>query len=258
MELVPGTLEAFGLYLVRTSALVLPSPVLGLAAGFQGFKIALIFATAFLAFAATGEPLPPETSPIALGVLALREILIGFFLAFLLQLAVLTVRVAGAMIGHEMGFAMAQQVDPESGIQVPLVTRIYENLFLLGIFLVDGHHWLLRALAQSFERAPVGVMSLEPGMLHGVKTMFAEMFAAGISFAAPVMVLLVLVSILIGLLSRAVPQLNVLEVGFSVRIGLSLFAMMLFAPLVTPALEGIYGTLADALELAFGPAEGGR
>jgi flagellar biosynthetic protein FliR len=243
LQFEPGVLPAFGLYLLRTSALVLSTPILGQLTGFSGYKIALIFGIAFLLFGVTGTPIPEAAAPIAFCVFALREVLIGLFLGFLVQLAVLAVRVAGAMVGHEMGFAMAQQVDPETGVQVPLITRIYENLFLLGLLMVDGHHWLLRAFAASFERAPAGRIGLGPGVGGAVVEIFGEMFRAGLSFAAPVMVLLVMVSILIGLLSRAVPQLNVLEVGFSVRIGLALVSMCLFAPLLAPAMELVHDQL---------------
>ena len=66
------------------------------------------------------------------------------------------------------------------------------------------------------------------------------MFSAGIVFAAPVMVFLMLVSLLIGLLSRAVPQLNVLEVGFTLRVSVAMLAMFLFAPLLEPAMMRLY------------------
>lgn len=78
--------------------------------------------------------------------------------------------------------------------------------------------------------------------------MFGELFRAGLAFAAPVMVLLVLVSILMGLLSRMVPHLNVLEVGFSIRIILALLAMFTFAPLVEPAIDTLQTSLQTWLD----------
>lgn len=256
MDFEPGVLPAFGLYLVRTSALILATPILGQLTGFSGYKIALVVGISFLLFGVSGEPVPAAAAPVVFVACAVREVMIGLFLAFLVQLAVLAVRVAGAMIGHEMGFAMAQQVDPESGIRVPLITRVYENLFLLGLLMVDGHHWLLRAFAASFERAPAGQVEISAGVTDAVVDLFGEMFGAGLSFAAPVMVLLVMVSILIGLLSRAVPQLNVLEVGFTVRIGLALIAMCLFAPLLAPAMEMVHARLDAGLAQALDALEG--
>lgn len=248
--LPPGTLEAFGLYLVRTSALILASPLLGGATGVSGYKVGLITAVSLLLYTATGAPLDHAPLPIEYGCLVLREVLIGIFLAFTLQAAVVAVRVAGEMIGHEMGLNMASQVDPSSGVSAPVVTQMYEAFFFLGLLAVDGHHLLLRALGQSFERAPIGGIQLSASVAWIAESLFKQMFAAGISFAAPVMVLLALVSLLIGLLARAVPQLQVMEVGFSARIIVGLLALLVFAPFLAPALDNLYGQFMVGLDVA--------
>jgi len=243
----PGTLEAFGLYLVRTSALVLASPILGSSAGFAGYKIGVIGTLSLLLYSVSGEPFPHASPPVEYGLFVLREVLVGVFLAFVLQSVLVAVRVAGDLVGNEMGFNMAAIVDPASGIRTPLISRTYEVLFFLGILGLNGHHWLLRALAESFERAPVGRLPEGGGMLSVVLAVFGELFAAGITFAAPIMILLALVSLLLGLLTRTVPHLNVLEFGFSVRIVAALVAMCLFAPLINPTLERFLAFLVDGL-----------
>lgn len=234
-----GILPGFGLVLARTSALILSTPVLGFGTGFSGYKIALVFSLSVVLFMVVGMPLDAGFDAIGYSAMALREVLIGVYLGFFLQLALVAVRVGGEMIGQEMGFMVARQVDPASGVQSSLVTNLYENLFILTLLLLNGHHWIIRSLEKSFERAPIGQLSLGKGMAATVQQMFGQMFGAGIVFAAPVMIFLVLVSILIGLLARAVPTLNVLEIGFSVRVLIALFAMFLFAPLLEPAMSSL-------------------
>jgi flagellar biosynthetic protein FliR len=252
MSLAPGLLEAFGLTLARTSAFVLSAPLLGSGSGFDGHRIGLITVLALFLFSVSGAPLDHAPLPVEFAVLVLREVLVGLFLAFVLHATVLAVRVAGELIGHEMTFNMAQLVDPATGLNSPLVTRLYEGLFYLGLLALDGHHWLVRALAGSFEVAPVGVLELERGLLGVVLELFGELFVAGVCFAAPVMVGLALVSLTIGLLARAVPQLNVLEIGFTLRIALGLVALLVFAPLIAPALGVLYLRLQEGLEAALG------
>ena len=250
--MVTGSIVAFGLYLVRTSALVLASPVLGNAAAFPGYKVALIAALAFLMHAATGAPLAEAVGPLAFAAMAMRELLIGLALAMVLQLVVLAVRVGGELVGHEMAFNMSGIVDPATGLSTPLITHLYEGLFLLSLLALDGHHLILRALAESFERAPVGAVHFPSSAALAVQGLFSEMFVAGLTFAAPVMVLLVLVSLLIGLLARAVPQLNVLDLGFTLRIVAGLLGMHAFAPLLAPAMEALHVAMADGLDLMLG------
>jgi len=244
----PGTLEAIGLFLVRTSALILASPLLGTGSGFTGYRVSLITALSFILYSVSGEPLAPVPGPIEYALLALREVLLGVFLAFTLHAVVLAVRVAGQMIGHEMTFNMAQLVDPTTGLNSPLITRLYESFFFLGLLAVDGHHWLLRTLAESFERAPIGEIAFDAPLVSIVIDLFREMFVAGLAFAAPVMVLLSLVSLMIGLLSRAVPQLNIMELGFTLRIVVGLVALLIFVPFLVPALQSLYEDLQRGLD----------
>jgi len=236
----PGTIEAFGLYLVRTSALVLAAPVFGSNTGFSGYKVTLIFAVALLLYGVHGVPLDHSLQPIEFACLALREVLIGLALSFSLQLVVLVVRVAGDVIGTEMGFNMASIIDPVMGVQTPIITQIYETFFFLGFLMVNGHHMLMRGLAQSFERAPVGTLEVSKELPWIIERLFSQMFTAGLTFAAPVMVLLVTATLILALLSRAVPQLNVNEVGYALRVIIGLAALFAFSPFLASALEGLY------------------
>jgi flagellar biosynthetic protein FliR len=214
--------------------------------------VGLIGALSLLAFAGMEVPIEETVGPVAFGAMAMREALIGLSMGFVMQAVLLGVRVAGEMIGHEMAFNMSTLVDPATGVGTPLITKIHEGLFFLGLLAVDGHHFLMRALFDSYGRAPVGDVVFDLEVAAVVRALFSQMFAAGLTLAAPVLVLLVLVSLLIGLLARAVPQLNVLEVGFTLRIMVALVAMFGFAPLLAPAMEGLYlaldGGLGEVLE----------
>jgi flagellar biosynthesis protein FliR len=248
--LPPGTLEAFGLYLTRTSALVVAAPLFGTGTGFAAWRIGLIVALALVFYGVTGTPLPHEPAPVEYALLVLREVLVGVFLALTLQMIVVAVRVAGELIGTEMGFNMASQIDPTTNIQTPVVTQVYELLFFLGLLAIDGHHLILRALERSFERAPVGVVAFTHDAGWMLLTLFQQMFVAGITIAAPVLLLLMLASVLVGLIGRAVPQINVMDIGFTARIGVGLVALLVFAPFLAPAFGELYAGFMGGLDRA--------
>ncbi len=241
----PGSLEAFGLYLVRSSALILATPLFGMGTSFSGYKVALIAALAYLSYSVSGVPLAADLSPLHYGLFLLREVVIGLALAFSLHCVLLAVKVGAELIGHEMAFTMSSVVDPATGTSISTISQFYELLFFLAMLSVGGHHWILRALAESYERAPVGAITLEGGVASAALSAVAELFAAGLTFVAPVLVLLAIVTALIGLLARAVPQLNMMEFGFNLRILGGLCGMLLFAPMLEPAL----GSLLDQLML---------
>lgn len=248
LDFPPGTLEAFCLYLARTSALVVSSPLLGMQTGFAGWKVALIFAVSFLLYGAGGMPLDHSPMPVEFGCLVLREILIGLFLGFTLQAVLVAIRVAGELIGQDMGFNMATVVDPNTGTSTPVVTQIYEVFFYLVFLGLNGHHLILLSLQSSFERAPIGNLQLSGNLAWTAQALFSQTFAAGIAFAAPVMVLLFLASLMVGVLARFVPQLNIIDVGFSIRIGIGLLAMLITAPFLAPALTSLHKQLITGIE----------
>ncbi len=246
--LPPGTLESFGLYLVRTSVLVLFAPLFGIDAAFTGARIALIAVLSLTVYAAVGHPLAHPISPMEWGVFAARESLIGLALAFVMQGVALAIRVAGELVGQEMGFNMASLLDPVSGISTPLVPQLYEGLFILGLLSLDGHHLIVRALIDSFAKAPVAQLASIKSTAALAELMVREMFTAGVVFALPVLVLMTVCSILLALLARAVPSLNMMDVGYTLRIFVGLLAMYAFAPLFAPAIEQCYRTLSFGLE----------
>ena len=240
----------FLLVLARTSALIMTAPLFGQGSGFVAHRLALVAALSFLLYTVGGGPV--EAAPVELALMILREVVIGIFLGTLLLLVLAAVRLAGELIGQEMGFLVSRQVDPTTGVSSTLILSIYENLFLLVLLALNGHHWLLSSLERSFALAPIGRVGLGTGMAQTVVTMFGEMCKAGIVFAAPVLVFLLVVSLLIGVLARAVPGLNVLEAGFTLRILVALGTMLLLAPLMEPAMRTLHRELTTWLERGLG------
>jgi len=224
-----ATVAAFGLFIVRSSALVAAAPFVS-RLGFATYKIAIVVTLSAVMFTITGAPTVAIDGALDWGLLAIRELMIGLGLAMLLQIAVLAARVGGELLGLEMGIQMGAQVDPVSGVSTPIVARYYEEVLLVGMLTVNGHHWIVRGLKESFERAPIGSANIELGVTELLLQFFREMFAAGIAFVAPVVVLMTLVSLVVGLLARTVPQINVLEMSFTLRVGMGIVGLLLFAP----------------------------
>src|SRR6185295_4670112 len=141
-------------------------------------------------YAAGGHPLATQPAPIEYGLLILRELVLGLAMAFCVHGALLAVRTAGELVSHEIGLGYASVVDPSSGGSTSSLPLYYETFFYLGLLLTDGHHVLFRALYASFDRAPVGILKLDLAAVEVALALVCRMLAAGITFAAPVLVLL--------------------------------------------------------------------
>lgn len=247
LDLPPGSVEALGLYAARCGALILGAPLFGAPSGFATWRAAFVVMLAGVLYFAQGSPLATQPEPFEYAILIVRELGVGLALAFCLQGALLAVRTAGEVVTQEIGLGYAGLVDPSNGGSTSSVSMFYEVFFYLGLFLTDGHHVLLRALTVSFEGVPVGETSFALGAAESAVALIGPMIAAGIAFAAPVLGLLFATSLLIALLGRTIPQLNVNEIGFTMRTVIGLFALFLFAPTMSPALNGLYESLESAL-----------
>lgn len=256
VPLPEGLVLGAGLFLARTSTMLLFMPLIGTGASFHGYKVTLVVSIASVMFAAQGLPSVLVDSWIHYGLLMTREMIIGAGLAFLFHLVVMGIRVGSEMVGNEMAFTMANSVDPASGESMPLLSRMNETLFFLAFLGVNGHHWVVRALAESYERAPVGALSFGGSAVDVITRFFADLFSAGIAFAAPIVVLLLMISLLLGLIARSVPQVNVLEMGFSLRVGGGLAAVGLLAPTLAPAMTTMLDHFMAALEAGLDALEG--
>ncbi len=241
-------LAAFGLIWVRTSTLLLAArPVFGqpgvpplVRLGLSGLAALLMLP---LAVGAPGVVLPgaggaagPTWAVWAYAVG--KEVAAGLVMAFGVNALMAAALLAGQLVDLPMGFSVVNVVDPTLGQETPVIGQFEMLLATLIFFGVNGHHEMLRALAQSLVVVPPGAGAAGPGMLEGVVGAFAAAFVLGVRLAAPVMAALFLADVALAVVARAVPQLNVFVVGFPAKIVLG-FAVLLLA------LPGIIGLLAD-------------
>lgn len=180
-------------------------------------------------------------------LLVALEILTGLAISFVVQMAFTIIYVAGDMASQEMGFRMSVQMDPLTGNQTPSITQFY-NLVALLIFLgLNGHYWVIEILSRSFKSVPIGSLNLSAGFGEWLSGLFAGFFAMGIRLAAPIFLLMLMISIGVGMLAKLVQGINVFDIGFPVRIGVGLLFMMLFIPYLTTTLHRAFEALNQGL-----------
>lgn len=168
---------------------------------------------------ASGDPaMVPDAAP-SLGWIvaaAMREAAIGLSLAFGLIVVFAAFAVGGRLLDYQVGFGLAEIVDPASRAQVPLFGFLLQLLGAAVFFALEGHHGLLRALAASWSTLPPGLPALSEQPLE-LAGSFAGAFACGLAVVAPVVALLALLDAGMALLSRVLPQMNVLMMSMGLK-----------------------------------------
>ena len=124
------------------------------------------------------------------------------------------VSLAGEKIATSAGLSYAAQIDPISGVQTPIVSQIL-YLFLIMIFLtLDGHLTALRILIESYNLVPIGTLPLPSALIDGGMAASGSMFLNASIIMLPVVIIILLINVSIGIITRAAPQLNLFSFGF--------------------------------------------
>lgn len=183
-------------------------------------------------------------SPQALMVIA-QQVLIGLTMGFAARVVFAAIEFAGELVGLQMGLNFASFFDPMSGGQATAVSRFYGTTSAWLFVVMNGHLLLTGALLHSFTVFPV---SPEPlGFLHTVQPQVwgAELFKIGLWVALPVVSMLMLVNMVMGLIARVAPQMNIFSIGFPVTLAVGLSGLWLTLPMMqaplTMALERMLG-----------------
>ena len=151
-----------------------------------------------------------------------------------------SLQIAGQIIDMQAGFGLVNVFNPALETQFPIYGFFLFILAVLFLLVTNGHHLMLRALASTFDRIPLGGFVLRPELLREVSRWGAAMFYDGLIIAAPVAAALLVAYVVMGLAGRVVPQIQLFVVGFPLTIALSLFIMAVSIGIYLQVLDGMF------------------
>jgi len=225
MDLTRWAMEQFlrlALVTARVSGLFLVAPGLSTAGIPRRVKVGLAGIVALVILPA----LPLESSQVVIGAMGLRaylvamfgELLVGAAIGLVPAIVLTGIELGGLFVGRQTGLAFANVMNPISGSQVSVMGRFYGFLALVVFLTIGGHRMLVLAVCRSFEVAPLGAFQFNAEVPAAIVGLSGQIFTIGLAVAAPVLVTLVLITVALGLIARTVPQMNILVIGFPVRI----------------------------------------
>jgi flagellar biosynthetic protein FliR len=233
-------LQLFFLVCLRTGAFLTAIPMLNGASVPVVFRLGLCLAASLLIFPLVKlGPLPLSTDVFTLAVSAAGEILLGLLGGVAVRLIFEGIQLAGELAGYQMGLAIAEVIDPASEDQVAILSQFMSLLATLVFLILNGHHWLIRTLVESYEIIPPVGFQVNGPVLERLTRLTAGMFVTALKAGAPVMVALLLGTVAFGLVARTVPQMNIFVVSMPVNIAVGL----LFFGLSLPHLAAYLGDL---------------
>ena len=233
--------EVFALVLVRVAFFVGFLPILGsrLVPLTVKAATALVLALILTPLALGRAEVPQDVWAFFLA--AAPEALLGMALAFFVRLVFAGIQFGGQLLGFQMGFGVANVIDPATGVQAPVLSQLAYLLALLLFLLFDMHHFFLWGLGESFKVLPLGALRVEPSLFDFLARQGGVVFSLGLKIMAPALAILLLVQIALGIVTRFVPQINVMIVSFPLTIGVGLFFFGLTLQILGDILAPAYG-----------------
>ena len=143
------------------------------------------------------------------------------------------VKFGGRIIERQMGLAMAEILDPLTGERTQPLGNLLEMMFILLFLSANGHHLFLLILSKSYETFPVGSTPTIPILVGGIVQASSTMLMAGLKLAAPMLAAFLLLLVVLAILARMIPEMNILFISLPLRVGMGLLMVVVFLPFIS-------------------------
>lgn len=243
-----GQIVAFALVLIRMIAFVVAMPLFGTSTVPTTIKILLPLVLSFVLFPSLLPTVGPDfaINEMILAY-AFREVFVGLFLGFFCRLFFFAISVAGELIGLSSGLASAQIFNPALGTQTNVFEQFQTLLATLLFLAFNAHHVFLDGLIRSYQVLPIGQLSFNMDAANSLVRLSEVILVLGLQIAAPVVLSVFLANIAMGIVGKAVPQLNVLMTSMQATILVTFFVLIISIPMSIAAMTGILDMMTGEL-----------
>lgn len=224
-------LPVFLLILIRVTSFFVTVPLFSYRNIPNSHKVGLAFFLAYLMFLTLERP--DLTINEVYFMLILKEILVGLLIGLVAFIILSAIQIAGGFIDFQMGFAIANVIDPQTGVQSPIIGQYLYTFAILLLLAVNGHYLLLDGIFYSYQLIPLDQPWLPLGserLAEFIAKTFNSMFIIAFQMSIPIVGSLFLVDVALGITARTVPQLNIFVVGIPVKILVGFILLVIVLP----------------------------
>ncbi len=220
--------------LFRIAAIVATAPMLG--ARYVPARVKIFMILALTLVIAPNVSDVPVVDPLSLPALAIivQQLVIGAATGLLMAMVFSAFAIGGELIATQIGLGFASVVDPQMGVQTPVISQFYVVLLSLVFVSLNGHLVIIRELANSFATLPISSQGLDRDIFWHLILWADHMFKGAVLMALPAITTLLIVNGALGIIMRAAPQFNILSIGFPVTLLIGFVVMLVTLPVVVP------------------------
>ncbi|MFQ5454897.1 MAG: flagellar biosynthetic protein FliR [Nitrospirota bacterium] len=236
-------IERFIIVLIRVSGIIMMLPILGSRSVPIQTRIGLSFVLSLIILPLLTIRIEVLLSDIfsLIPVLA-GELMIGMIIGFASRIVFTAIELGGMLIGFQMGFGIVNILDPQTSQQVPIIGQFQTILATLIFLTINGHYYFISAIMKSFQIIPPISFYFSSVLMENILRIFNQVFIIAVKISAPITIVILLTNVLLGLISRTLPQMNVFIVGYPLIIGMGLLILGFSLPLFSMFLRNVVFT----------------
>ena len=248
-DLMQNHIAAFLIILSRTSGLFMLSPFLGSMNIPTQIKAACAFSFAVILYPVVNTPVEIPADVWNYALMIFEELLIGWLIGFVGACALSAINMAGKVMDMQVGYAVVNEMDPTSGQQIALIGSFMYNLAILIMLVVNGHHMLIAALAESFNVVPLATAVYNVELSSLIVDITSDIFLTGMKIAMPVTFAILMINVGMGILARTMPQMNIFVIGIPLHLFLGTGVLLMLMPFYVLFLDVIFNAMYKNISL---------
>lgn len=235
--LSPKNIVGFMVVVTRLSGLMATAPLFStypIPPQVKAWLVALIAFIMYPLVSANASFVVPVSMP-EMTLFLVKEFLVGALIGYLANLMFAAIQMAGQVLSQQVGLAMSNMLDPATQTQSTVIGEFYVLITGLLFLALDAHQWLFAAVYQSFLKIPPGleINYFTPLIVQQVLHLSAQMFVVALGVVLPIFCVLFVLEVLIGVLAKMIPQMNIFMVAIPLKIFIGLILMIMFiSPMV--------------------------
>ncbi|WP_206869039.1 fused FliR family export protein/FlhB family type III secretion system protein [Clostridium zeae] len=181
-------------------------------------------------------------------IYALNEVMTGITLGFVTSIIFYVVEMAGSLMDQQIGLSMISMFDPNTKSNSSLLSRVLYWVAILIFFIVDGHHMLIKELSSSYKIVGIGKSIIFQNSIMSILNSFTQYFIIGLKIAIPIVLIIIITDLTMGLISRTVPQLNIMILGMPIKMLVGIASFMIALPMIIKAIVAAFSYLPDVYQ----------
>lgn len=241
-------LEFFLLILVRVSGFMVSAPIFSLRNIPMRIKAILSIALSLPIFHMLPYQAVEYTSAVDYAMLVMVESIAGLIMGFMANVSYYILSFAGQLVDQEIGFSMVNQYDPITSTQVTITGNLYTYAVMLMLLITDLHHYLIRAIVDSFTVIPVGAVKLDFNIYQLMKRFMVDYFVIGFRIVLPIFASLLVVNTILAILAKVAPQMSMFVIGLQLKVFVGLAVLVLMVMMITGVADFVFREMMSMLQ----------